>query len=97
MRKALAVPHQWFIVVDKEIVVECESHLSCKALITLIAAHFAFNLKYNNFHTAMFKFIHEHVLGDIPRRKSYAFKRLENTLLAKLHVEPATTNGDQAV
>lgn len=41
--------HQWFIVVDKEIMVECESHLSCKALITLIAAHFAFNLKYNNF------------------------------------------------
>ncbi|XP_078373918.1 uncharacterized protein LOC144657455 [Oculina patagonica] len=84
--------YQWFIVVDKEIVLECESPSGCKALITLIAVHFAFNLKYHSNHAAMFKFIHEHVIGDIPRRKSYAFKKLENTLLSKL--ELPTTNGE---
>lgn len=79
-------------MVDKEIVVECETPSACKALITLIAVHFAFNLKYHSNHTAMFKFIHEHVLGDIPKRKSYAFKKLENSLLSKL--VPPTTNGE---
>ena len=80
--------HQWFIVVDKEIVLVCESHSGCEALIM----HFAFNLQCNSSHTTMFKFIHEHVLGVVPRRKSYAYKKLENSLLSKL--VPATTNGE---
>ena len=75
---------QFFIAVDKEIVVECESYSGCKALITLVAVHYAFNLKYNSSHTGLFKFLLEHVFGVLPKRKSYTYRKLENTLLSKL-------------
>ena len=77
--------HQWFVVVDKEILLECEPYLGREALITLIAVHFAFNLEYHSSHRAMFNFIHEHVLGILPKRKSYAYRKLENSPLSKLH------------
>ncbi|XP_027039579.1 uncharacterized protein LOC113667914 [Pocillopora damicornis] len=70
--------HQWFVVVDKEILLECESHLGR-------AVHFAFNLEYHSSHGAMFNFIHEHVLSILPKRKSYAYRKLENSFLSKLH------------
>ena len=32
----------------------------------------------------MFKFIEEHVLGMIPKRKTYLYRKIENALLSKL-------------
>ena len=85
---------QWFIIVDKEILLECESNSGCEAFITLVAVHFAFNLQYHTSHTGMFKFLQEHVFGVVPRRKSYSYKKLENSLLSKL--VPVTCTGDSA-
>ena len=33
----------------------------------------------------MFNFIHEHVLSILPKRKSFAYRKLENSFLSKLH------------
>ena len=80
---------QMFIVVDKGVLLECKSLSGRDAFISLLAVHYAFNLKYHPTHGAMFKFIEEHVLGMAPRRKSYAYKQLENALLLKLQGGPA--------
>ena len=72
--------HQWFVVVDKEILMECESHLGREVLITLIAVHFAFNLEYHSSHR---KSLHSsqvaHQAGAYPRFCS--MKRLRVFLL----------------
>ena len=52
-------------------------------MILLVAVRFAFNLQYRS-HTAMLKFLQGHVFGGVPRRKSYSYKKLENSLLFKL-------------
>lgn len=75
---------QRFIVVDKEVLLECQSLSSRDALISLLSVHFALNLRYNSNHMFMFKFIEEHVLGIVPKRKTYAYRKIENALLSKL-------------
>lgn len=75
---------QRFIMEDKEELLECKSLSGRDAFISLLAVHYAFNLKYNLSHTSMFKFIEEHVLGVMPRRKSYAYRQIENAVLSKL-------------
>ena len=37
-----------------------------------------------NLQLFMFKFIEEHVLGMIPKRKTYLYRKIENALLSKL-------------
>ena len=63
---------------------ECKSITGRDALISLLAVHYALILKYHSTHMSMFKFIEEHVLGVMPRRKSYAYRKIENALLSKL-------------
>ena len=44
----------------------------------VLAVQFTFNFKYHRSHTAVFKFLEEHVLGIRPKTKSYAYKNVEN-------------------
>lgn len=39
---------------------------------------YSFNFKYHRSHTAILKFLEEHVLGIMPKTKSYACKNVEN-------------------
>ena len=75
---------QWFVVVDKEILFESAYYSGREAFISLVAVHFAFNLRYHTSHSSMFKFLHDHVFGITANRKSYAYRKLQNRLLSKL-------------
>ena len=70
--------------VDEEVLLECQSLSSRDAFILLLSVHYALNLQYNSTHMFMIKFIEEHVLGVIPKRKSYAYRQIENALLDRL-------------
>lgn len=39
---------------------------------------YSFNFKHHRSHTAVLKFLEEHVLGIMPKTKSYACKNVEN-------------------
>ena len=71
-------------MIDKKVLLECKSLSGRDAFISLLTVHYVFTLKYNLSHTSMFKFIEEHVLGVIPKRKSYAYRQIENALLSEL-------------
>lgn len=75
---------QVFLVIDKSIILECQSVVGADPLMTLLAAHYAFNLKFKTCHSDIFRFISQHVLGKPPRRKTYAYRTLENNVLQKL-------------
>ena len=75
---------QRFIVVDKEVLLECQALSSRDAFISLLSVHYALNLQYNSNHMFLFKFIEEHVLGMIPKRKTYVYRKIKNALLSKL-------------
>lgn len=73
---------QIFVIVDKDVLCECTSQakqsLFTSSLITLLAVFYAFNLHYGDTEKNMYKFLEEHVLGIVPKRKSYILKQIEN-------------------
>ena len=60
------------------------SYSSRDAFISLLAVHYSLNLRCHSTHIFMFRFIEEHVLGMMPKRKTYAYRQIENALLSKL-------------
>lgn len=72
---------QVFLVIDKEIVLECQSQNGPDPLLTLMSSYFTFNLSYHRDQANMFRFIEEHVLGKAPKRKTY--RNIETSLLKK--------------
>ena len=75
---------QIFVIVDKDILCECTSQAKQSvfksSLITLLAVFYAFNLHYGDTKKNMYKFLEEHILGIVPKRKSYTLKQIENKL-----------------
>lgn len=75
---------QIFVVLDKDILCECEPQekysLFYSSLITLLAVYFVFNLQYGETDKNLFKFLEEHVLSIVPKRKNYVLKQIENKL-----------------
>ena len=78
---------QVFVILEKDVLCECQpqAHHSIftSSLVTLLAVYFAFNLQYGETEKNMYKFLEEHVLGIVPKRKSYVLKQTENKLFSQ--------------
>jgi len=75
---------QVFVVIDKDILLECGTTNGVDSLITLLSVYYTFNLSYTKTQSEMFRFLEEHVLGKATKRKSYMYKKRENSILAVL-------------
>ena len=75
---------QIFVILEKDVLCECQPlayhSIFTSSLVTLLAVYFAFNLQYGETEKNMYKFLEEHVLGIVPKRKSYVLKQTENKL-----------------
>ena len=82
---------QIFLIIDEDVLLECsqvsKDHcLFTSSLLTLMAIYYSCNLQYEDDRKHLFKFLEEHILGIIPKRKPiYILKQLENKLLSKMN------------
>lgn len=81
--------HQIFVILDQDVLCECSEAVNhsvfTSSLVTLMAVYYTFNLGYEDGRKYLFKFLEEHILGVISKRKPYMFKQLENKLLGKMN------------
>ena len=88
--KSAGSEKQIFLIIDEDVLLECtqvsKDHcLFTSSLLTLIAIYYSCNLQYEDDRKHLFKFLEEHILGIIPKRKPYILKKLENKLLSKMN------------
>ena len=73
---------QIFVILDQDVLCECSEIVNhsifTSSLVTLMAVYYTFNLAYEDKRKNLFKFLEEHVLGVILKRKPYTLKQLEN-------------------
>lgn len=88
--KSTGSEEQIFLIIDEDVLLECtqvsKDHcLFTSSLLTLMAIYYSCNLQYEDDRKHLFKFLEEHILGIIPKRKPYILKQLENKLLSKMN------------
>ena len=82
---------QLFIILEKDVLCEClpvpqvNAGIFITSLVTLLAVFFSFNLEYADTQKNLFKFLAQHVLDIVPKRKTYVLRKIENRLLGKLN------------
>lgn len=80
---------QMFVILEQDVLCECIKHpdysLPFSSLVTLVAGYYTFNFEYEDEHKHVLKFLEEHIFGEMPKRKTYLLKQLENKLLSKLN------------
>ncbi len=72
---------QIFVIVDNDELCECKSQAEqwafTSSLLTLLAVFYPFDLQYWDNEKNMCKFLKEHVICVVPKRKSYILKQIE--------------------
>ena len=65
---------QFFIVVDRRILLEVESESFSRALFILMCVHYAFNIDYKTTQKLFYVFLEEFCMGFIPKKKSKEYR-----------------------